>query len=337
MACLQEIGQLLGAIAATVHGVLHVGEARVELARLGKANADGVGRRCGGLHAVNSGGHRQEQVVVGALLLVEQAQDLELQIHVVGVGCHSGIQHGDHVGAVGDGHKHRFNVALGFFVTLDVAVLACFLGTCQTGLHVIRQGEVVGQHLGAHVRLRHRVSLQLALHRVETGCVVLVQCGGRGFLLQTIDALFEHLVRRLVLVTVVLVKVGGLPTEHFTAVVGAALGAWVQFHALVVQVEEAVHQDRLARVFVLHFFQFLADEGCPVRIQAFARRFWAHVAGLSPLDVSLVVVLLLLVRLVDTQGFLALELLVRRVAVAFVLGETRGGRKQYGQGGKEGL
>ena len=66
--------------------------------------------------------------------------------------------------------------------------------------------------------------------------------------------------------------------------------------------------------------------------------FWAHVARLSPLDVGFVVVLLLFVRLVDAQSFFALQLLFRRVAVTFVLGQTDVGTKEHRKGGeKEGL
>ena len=186
-------------------------------------------------------------------------------------------------------------------------------------MDVVGQGQVIGQHLGAHGRLGSFISFQRALHGVEARSVVLIQCIGRRLALQAVDALLEHLVGLLVLVFVVLVEVSGLTPEDFAAVVGAALGAWEQLHALVVQKHQTVDQYGVARVFSVDFFKFLAHKRGAIGVDAFTGLLRTNGTCLSPLDVGLVVVFLLLVGFVDAQRFFAVDALFFRGSVFVVL------------------
>ena len=111
-------------------------------------------------------------------------------------------------------------------------------------------------------------------------------------------------------VFVVLVEVSGFPSKHYTTVVGVALGAWEKLHALVVQEHQAVDQNAVTGIVSFDLFEFLAHERCAVGVNAFTGLFRTNGTGLSPLDVGLVVVLLLLVRLVDAQRFFAVDALI---------------------------
>ena len=261
-----------------------------------------------------------------------------LQFHVAGIRGHSCREHRHHVVAICNRHEHRFDVLLGLLVTLQITLLASLGRARHACLDVVDEVQVVGQHLGPHVVLGQRVAFQRALHGVEAGCVVLVQSGGRGLGAQAVQAFLEHGVSLLVGVLVVLVEVGGLASKHDATVVGAALGAGVQLHALVVEVQQAVDEHSVARVLGVHLFELLADERRAVCVQPFAGRLWADFTRLPPLDVGLVVVLLLLVRLVDAQGFFAEQLLLLGFtvfAVVLGLGGQRGQQHQA-RGQKDG-
>ena len=81
--------------------------------------------------------------------------------------------------------------------------------------------------------------------------------------------------------------------------------------------------------------QLAADEGCAVRVEPFRRVFGAHLAGLAPLDVGLVVVLLLLVRFVDAQRFFAVDALFFSGSVFVVLSKAGNACERGGKTEKE--
>ena len=302
---------------------------------LGKTDANRVGGWCRRLHGVDGSRHWQEQRVVRALLFVQQAQHLQFEVHVVRVAGDGSFENGHHVIACGNRHKDLFNVVFRFFVALDAAFFSSLLGPSEPSLDVVCQRQVIGQHLGSHGRLCSFISFERALHRVEAGSVVLVQGGGRSLVFQTVDAFLEHLVGLLVFLFVVLVEVSRLASQNLAAVVGAALGAWEQLHALVVKEHQAVNQHGVAGIVRVNFFEFLPHERRAVGVNAFTGLFWTNGTSLSPLDVRFVVVLLLLVRFVDTQRFFAVEALFFSGSVFVILRKTGIAHQRSGKAEKE--